>query len=184
MLQRWDRTGWQGQTGQRDKHIFFIHFEDIPKGHVKGVCYTSVLCQHRPGKSDPDRTRITICSANIRWEGDLGTNTVSLKLFKFMINSFFCAREHNSQYLTSAISILIFQRKTWIYKNIIIQNLPRTYWWVWPQSICPQRLGIFWSSLGQIWFTAIWNNCQHNHAQTIGGRGVLRSQNYTRSMAS
>ena len=41
----------------------------------------------RPGKKDPNRTRITICGTNVCYPGDVGTNTASLELFRLMINS-------------------------------------------------------------------------------------------------
>ena len=41
----------------------------------------------RPGKKDPNRTRITICGTNVCYPVDVGTNTASLELFKLMINS-------------------------------------------------------------------------------------------------
>ena len=41
----------------------------------------------RPGKKDPNRTTITICGTNVCYPGDVGTNTASLEIFKFMINS-------------------------------------------------------------------------------------------------
>ena len=64
-----------------------IKFEDIPTERIKEVCYTSVICAVRPGKTDPNRTRITICGTNVCYPGDVGTNTASLELFKLMINS-------------------------------------------------------------------------------------------------
>ena len=64
-----------------------IKFENIPEDKVKEICYTSVVCEVKPGKKDPNRTRITICGTNICYPGDLGTNTASLELFKLMINS-------------------------------------------------------------------------------------------------
>ena len=41
----------------------------------------------RTGKKDPNRTRITICGKNVCYQGDVGTNTASIELFKLMINS-------------------------------------------------------------------------------------------------
>ena len=67
--------------------FYVIRFEDIPKGCLKEICYTSVVCEIRTGKNDLNRTQITICGTNICYLGDVGTNTVSLELFKLMINS-------------------------------------------------------------------------------------------------
>ena len=67
--------------------FFVIKFEDIPKDRLKKIYYTSVVCEVKPGKKDPNRTRITICGTNVCYPGDDGTNTTSLELFKLMINS-------------------------------------------------------------------------------------------------
>ena len=66
--------------------FYFIKFEDIPKDCINKICYTSVVCEVRPEKKDPNRTRITICDTNICYPGDVVTNTDSLELFKVMIN--------------------------------------------------------------------------------------------------
>ena len=68
--------------------FFAIKFESIPKYRLNEICYTSVVCEVRPGKKDPNRTRITICGTNYCYPGDVGTNTASLELFKLMINIF------------------------------------------------------------------------------------------------
>ena len=67
--------------------FFAIKFENIPKDRLNEICYTSVVCEVRPGKKDPNRTRITIYGTNLCYPGDVGTNTASLELFKLMINS-------------------------------------------------------------------------------------------------
>ena len=64
-----------------------IKFEEIPKDRLKEICYTSVVCEVRPGKKDPNRTRIKICGTNVCYPGDVGTNTASLEIFKLTINS-------------------------------------------------------------------------------------------------
>jgi hypothetical protein len=46
-----------------------------------------VVCEVRPEKDDPDRTRITIGGSRICYPGDVGTNTASLELFKLLLNS-------------------------------------------------------------------------------------------------
>ena len=46
-----------------------------------------VVCEVRPEKDDPDRTRITIGGSHICFPGDVGTNTASLELFKVLLNS-------------------------------------------------------------------------------------------------
>jgi hypothetical protein len=51
------------------------------------ICHTMVVCEVRPGKDDPDRTRITIGGNRICYPGDVGTNTAFLELFTLLINS-------------------------------------------------------------------------------------------------
>jgi hypothetical protein len=46
-----------------------------------------VVCEVRPEKDDPNRTRITIGGSRICFPGDVGTNTASLELFKVLLNS-------------------------------------------------------------------------------------------------
>ena len=55
--------------------LFAIKIENIPKDRLNEICYTSVVCEVRPGKKDPNRTRITICGTNVCYPGDVGTNT-------------------------------------------------------------------------------------------------------------
>ena len=82
-----------GRNEDSQKHIkvtnkfFVIHFQDIPKTRINEVCYTYVLCQERPEKSDPNRTHITICVTNVQYSVDVGTKTASLELLKLIINS-------------------------------------------------------------------------------------------------
>ena len=68
-------------------NFYVIRFEDILKDRLNKVCYTSVVCEVRPGKKDPYRTRITICGTNVWYPGDVGINIESLELFNLMINS-------------------------------------------------------------------------------------------------
>ena len=46
-----------------------------------------MFCKVRPGKSDPNRTRITISGNRITFPGDVGTPTALLKLAKLVFNS-------------------------------------------------------------------------------------------------
>ena len=70
------------------KNIFYVvRFEDIPKDCLNDICYTSVVCELRPGKKGLNCTRITICGKNVCYPGDVSTNTASLELFNLVINS-------------------------------------------------------------------------------------------------
>ncbi len=46
-----------------------------------------VVCEVRPEKDDPDRTRITIGGNRICYPGDVGTKTALLELVKLLLNS-------------------------------------------------------------------------------------------------
>ena len=67
--------------------FFLINYNDIPAHKRKEICHTLVVCEVRPEKDDPDRTRITIGGSRICYPGDVGTNTASLELVKILLNS-------------------------------------------------------------------------------------------------
>ena len=77
----------KGKIIEETNTFFAIKFEDISKDRLNEICYTSVVCEVRPGGKDPNRKRIIICGTNVCYPGDVGTNTASLELFKLMINS-------------------------------------------------------------------------------------------------
>ena len=58
--------------------FYVVRFEDKPKERLNEICYTSVVCEVRPVKKDPNSTRITICGTNFCYPGDVDTNTASL----------------------------------------------------------------------------------------------------------
>ena len=64
-----------------------IRYEDIPQDCRKEVCHTKVVCEVRPQKEAPDRTKITIGGNRIVYPGDVGTPTSSLELIKLILNS-------------------------------------------------------------------------------------------------
>ena len=49
--------------------------------------YVKVVCEVRPQKTYPNRTRITVAGNHISYPGDVGTPTASLDLFKLILNS-------------------------------------------------------------------------------------------------
>ena len=67
--------------------FFVIHYDEIPADRRKYITYTLVVCEVRPQKEDPNRTQITIDGNRICYSGDAGTPTVSMELFKILINS-------------------------------------------------------------------------------------------------
>jgi hypothetical protein len=64
-----------------------IMFQDIPINCQSDVAHTRVVCEVRPTKTDPNRTRITIGGNTINYTGDCGTKTGSLETVKLVINS-------------------------------------------------------------------------------------------------
>jgi hypothetical protein len=67
--------------------FFCIDYNDIPLHKRKEVCHTMVVCEVRPDKDDPNRTRITIGGNRICFPGNIGTNTALLELVKLLLNS-------------------------------------------------------------------------------------------------
>ena len=43
-----------------------VKFENIPHNFRKEICHTSVVCEVRPNKYDPNRTRITVAGNRVR----------------------------------------------------------------------------------------------------------------------
>ncbi len=58
------------------------HTAIYPQTASARVTYTKVVCEYRPQKDDPNRTRITIGGNRICYPGDCGTKTASLELVK------------------------------------------------------------------------------------------------------
>eukprot|EP00804_Cyclotella_cryptica_P028791 CCRYP_020137-RA/>CCRYP_020137-RA protein AED:0.28 eAED:0.33 QI:0/0/0/1/0.5/0.33/3/0/575 len=64
-----------------------IQYRDIPNQRKGDVTYTRVVCEIRPQKADPYRTRITLGGDRIRYPGDCGTKAGSLETVKLLLNS-------------------------------------------------------------------------------------------------
>jgi hypothetical protein len=64
-----------------------IKLHDIPIDRRGDVTYTKVVCEVRPQKEDPNRTRITIGGNRTCYPGDTGTPTGSLELVKLQVNA-------------------------------------------------------------------------------------------------
>ena len=48
----------KGKRIEGTNTFFAIKFENIPEDRLNEICYTSVVCEVRPGEKDPKRTRI------------------------------------------------------------------------------------------------------------------------------
>ena len=64
-----------------------IRFDDTSPAKQREVCHTSVVCEIRADKDDPNRRQITIAGGRIVYRGDVATRTGGLELVKLMINS-------------------------------------------------------------------------------------------------
>ena len=77
----------QGKRVEGTNTFFVTRYEDIPPERRKEITYTSIVCEVRPQKADPNRTRITIGGNLICYPGEVSTPTASLELVKLMLNS-------------------------------------------------------------------------------------------------
>ena len=64
-----------------------IQFTDIPRDRRKEICFSRVVCEIKPHKEDPNRTRITVAGNRIIFPGEVATPTASLELVKLFVNS-------------------------------------------------------------------------------------------------
>ena len=64
-----------------------IHYADIPRDRRKEIAHVKVVCEVRPQKTDPNRTRITGAGNHISYPGNVGTPTASLDIVNMMLNS-------------------------------------------------------------------------------------------------
>ena len=76
-----------GQHVEGTDTFFAVYYNDIPAERLKDITYTSVVCEVRSKKEEPNHTQITIGDNRICYPGNVGTPTASLELFKLLINS-------------------------------------------------------------------------------------------------
>ena len=57
----------------------------MPPGRT--ATYARTVCEHRPQKTEPDRTRITVGGNLIQYPGDVSTRTADLTTTKILLNS-------------------------------------------------------------------------------------------------
>ena len=77
----------------------FIHPSSIPPG--RSATYARTVCEHRPQKSEPDRTRITVGGNLIDNPGDVTTRTADLTTTKILLNA--VVSDPKSQFMTMII---------------------------------------------------------------------------------
>ena len=85
--------GPRNQCVSKTDAFKFICDAKIPVDRWREITYTNVVCEVRPHKADPHRTRITINGNRICYPGDVGTPTGSLELIKLIINSVVSRRD-------------------------------------------------------------------------------------------
>ena len=64
-----------------------IRYTDIPCDRQTEIAHVKVVCEVRPQKIDPNRTRITVAGNRILYPGDVGTPSACLDFVKLMLNS-------------------------------------------------------------------------------------------------
>ena len=69
------------------KTIKFVNKSEIPRERRHAITYARIVCNERPEKKDPDRTRITMGGDWINYPGNCGTPTADLLTVKLLLNS-------------------------------------------------------------------------------------------------
>jgi hypothetical protein len=74
-----------GQRVRGTDTIFFIPYNAVPPGRT--VTYGRIVCDYRPQKTEPERTRLTVGGNLINYPYDVSTDTADLTTAKLVINS-------------------------------------------------------------------------------------------------
>jgi hypothetical protein len=67
--------------------IRFIRKSDIPQDRRKDVTYGRFVCNVRPEKAEPNRTRFTVGGDRINYPGEVATPTAEMLTAKLLFNS-------------------------------------------------------------------------------------------------
>jgi hypothetical protein len=67
--------------------IRFIRKSDIPQDRRKDVTYGRFVCNIRPEKAEPNRTRFTVGGDRINYPGEVATPTAEMLTAKLLFNS-------------------------------------------------------------------------------------------------
>lgn len=67
--------------------IFFIPYDQIPADRIKDVTYEQIVCNIRPEKDDPYRTRLVAGGNLLNCPFDTGTPTADIITVKLLLNS-------------------------------------------------------------------------------------------------
>ena len=104
-----------------------IKFADILQDRQKENCHSMVVCEVKPYKENPNRTRITVTGSQICYSGDVGTPTGSLELVKLIINSVLLRR--NTRFVSFNLEnfYLQTQMERSEYVRIKILDIPQEF---------------------------------------------------------
>jgi hypothetical protein len=87
--ERWQRSFskeiWRLAT--LTETIKFLIKLEIPRDRWRDITYARIVCNERPKKKDPDRTRIIMGGNQINYPGNCGTPTADLLTVKLLLNS-------------------------------------------------------------------------------------------------
>ena len=78
--------GMQGKV-KGTNTMFFIRKNEISTNRLCDITYGSIVCEYQDGKTEPNRTRLTVCGDKINYPGDCGTPTADLLAIKLLLNS-------------------------------------------------------------------------------------------------
>ena len=110
LKEAWDKSGAnefgrlaQGIGGRikGTNTIAFIREKDIPKERRKDCTYGKFVCDVRPTKAEPNRTRLTVGGDRINYPEDCGTPTADMLLVKLLLNSVISTRR--AKFMTADI---------------------------------------------------------------------------------
>ena len=87
--ERWQRSFSKEirRLATATKTIKFLIKAEIPQERRRDITYARIVCNERPEKKDPDRTRITMGGDRINYPGDCGTPTADILTVKLLLNS-------------------------------------------------------------------------------------------------
>eukprot|EP01082_Thalassiosira_pseudonana_P012372 g11214.t1 g11214 contig5:382941-386300(-) len=105
--------------------MFFINKQDIPNDRFKDITYAKFVCDYRPGKSEPNRTRLTMGGDRINYPGEVGTPTADLLLVKILFNSIIST--HGARCMTADIKnfYLNTPMQRYEYLRIRLSDIPQ-----------------------------------------------------------
>ena len=104
--------------------LFFIDEEKIPRDRRKDVTYGRVVCDVRKGKTEKNRTQLTVGGDRINCPGDVSTPAVSLLTVKLLVNSVISTE--GAEFMTLGINFFYLNTPLARYEYLLLKlsNLP------------------------------------------------------------